>query len=468
MDERSSTSSSVRSSVPSSWRSVDMPASLRHLDGAFRNSRDQSLAYVALFPSNEDKTTITPLRGVVVYIHSLGLHVRRYFHLYEQLCERGFGVVSYDLLGHGESDSGRHQMRAHAEKFQYFVDDTNEFIAFAKTTIFPQMLAVYKDEDGTKQPISTTNSSDRRSSSSSRIPLIIAGASYGTLITLHTLLSEKHTFDAVVLVSPAISVEWRPLLRIQSLFVHPMSAILPKIRAVPVAKPELICRDPAFLEDYFNDPLTVSDNMTLRMGAQSLKACAALQREKRFSEPQSVFCSLPILFMMGSADKVTSLSLAMQFFDKLENEDKQFKVFDGMFHALFDDPERDEVFDHLLPWLEARGREPVILERLCEEYAHYHDSSIGKLAKRGLLPHLAIAANNLHVLRVLYKLRSSSSTSVQYQRDPKLSFSKAMRCAVVCHDIEALECILELRGSKDRQWEPNLLRIAIQREHPDH
>ncbi|GAB9472336.1 hypothetical protein Gpo141_00009517 [Globisporangium polare] len=110
---------------------------------------------------------------------------------------------------------------------------------------------------------------------------------------------------------------------------------------------------------------------------------------------------------------------------------------------------------------------PVILERLCEEYAHYHDSSIGKLAKRGLLPHLAIAANNLHVLRVLYKLRSSSSTSVQYQRDPKLSFSKAMRCAVVCHDIEALECILELRGSKDRQWESNLLRIAIQREHPD-
>ncbi|GAB9472033.1 Serine protease family s33 [Globisporangium polare] len=302
---------SIRESVPSSWRAVHMPSWLSHQDGAFRNARGESLSYVALFPPVK-----TPLRGIVVFLHGLGEHSRR----------------------HGESGSGRHKMRAHAEKFQHFVDDTNEFIAYAKQNLLPELLPPESiDLD---------------------VPLILAGTSFGTLVALHTLLSEKHAFSSVVLVSPAISVEWTPLLRIQAFFARPMATLLPKVRAVPATKSDFICRDPAFLEDFANDPLTISENMTLRMGAQSLKACNALQKETRFVEPQSSFCSLPVLFMMGSADKVTSLSLAVQFFEKLENEDKQFKVFDGMYHALFDDPEKDEVFDFMLQWLETRFPAP--------------------------------------------------------------------------------------------------------------
>ncbi|GAB9472343.1 Serine protease family s33 [Globisporangium polare] len=322
---------SIRESVPSSWRAVHMPSWLSHQDGAFRNARGETLSYVTLFPPVK-----TPLRGIVLFLHGLGEHSRRYFHLYEQLCEHGFGTIAYDLHSHGESDSGRHKLRVHAEKFQHFVDDTNEFIAYAKQNLLPELLP---------EPYNL---------SPSALPLIFAGTSFGTLVGLHTLLSEKHAFDGVVLVSPAISVEWTPILRIQSIFARPMSVILPKVRAVSATRAEFICRDPAFLEDFANDPLTRLENMTLRMGAQSLRACNALQKEKRFTERSSAFCSLPILFMMGSADKVTSLSLAVQFFEKLENEDKQFKVFDGMYHALFDDPEKDEVFDFMLQWLETR------------------------------------------------------------------------------------------------------------------
>lgn len=331
---------SLRESVPSSWRSSNMPSWLRHKEGMFRNTRGQSLSYVALFPPVK-----TPLRGVVVYLHGLGEHSRRHFHVYEQLCEHGFGAIAYDLISHGGSDLGRHRMRAHAEKFQYFVDDTNEFITFAKESIFPEMIPYQELHDET--------------SSSPPVPLILCGVSYGSLVALHTLLSEKHTCDAVVLVSPAVSVEWRPLLRIQALVARPMSALLPKLRAVPAVKPDRLCRDPAYIEDYDNDPLTVSDHMTLRMGEQSMRACNALQKEGRFKEPNSKFCSLPILFMMGSADKVTSLPIAVAFFEKIRNEDREFKVFHGMFHALFDDPEKDEVFDHLLGWLEKRFPDPT-------------------------------------------------------------------------------------------------------------
>ncbi|TYZ68122.1 hypothetical protein PybrP1_011982 [[Pythium] brassicae (nom. inval.)] len=197
--------------------------------------------------------------------------------------------------------------------------------------------------------------------STPEVPFIMLGSSYGSLIGMHTLLSEKHRLSGLVLVSPAISIEWRLTLRLQALVVRPMAALLPTVRAIPVARPELIWRDPASLEDYCNDPLTAPTKMTLRMGAQSLKACSALQREKRFADPSSALCALPVLFMMGSADKVTSVPLAVEFFDKMRNRDKQFRVFDGMFHALFDDPEKDEVFAHLSEWLTSRF--PTAAER---------------------------------------------------------------------------------------------------------
>ncbi|GAB9472342.1 Serine protease family s33 [Globisporangium polare] len=334
---------SIRESVPSSWRSINMPAWLRHREGTFSNARGQSLSYLALFPPVK-----TPLRGIVVYLHGLGEHSRRHFHAYEQLCEHGYGAVAYDLLGHGESDLGRHRMRAHAEKFQYFVDDTNAFITFAKESVIPEMIPPQEPQD------------DNTEARAARplVPLILCGVSYGSLVALHTQMTEQHAFDAVVLVSPAVSIEWRPLLRIQAFFARPMSAVIPKVRVVPAVKADLLCRDPAYIEDYDNDPLTVSEHMTMRVAEQSMRACAALQKEARFTDPKSAFCELPILFMMGSADKVTSLPSAVEFFEKIRNKDREFKVFRGMFHALFDDPEKDEVFDHLFQWLEKRFPDP--------------------------------------------------------------------------------------------------------------
>ncbi|TYZ64655.1 hypothetical protein PybrP1_001358 [[Pythium] brassicae (nom. inval.)] len=186
------------------------------------------------------------------------------------------------------------------------------------------------------------------------LPLILMGSSFGTLVALHTVLAEQHEFAGVVLVGPAISVEWRPILRLQALVVRPLSALAPTLRVVQAVKTELLCRDPAFLDDYENDPLTVQENLPLRMGDLALRASVALQREPRFADPKSAACRVPALFLMGSADRVTSLAVAVEFFDKLRSRDKHFKIFDGMFHALFDEPEKDDVFEFLLQWLEAR------------------------------------------------------------------------------------------------------------------
>ncbi|KAF1314236.1 Serine protease family, partial [Globisporangium splendens] len=333
---------SLRESVPSSWRSADMPASLRHSEGFFRNRRGQSLSYLSLFPQ-EDDDTHTPLRGVVVYLHGLGDHARRCFHVYEQLCEHGFGVVAYDLLSHGQSESCEHRRRAHARKFRYFVDDTNEFVAFAKRQILPKMLP------------KSDNAAAGESDAGARPPLILGGYSYGTLVALHTVLTGQHRFDGIFLVAPTVAVDLSPILRFQSFFAKPLSALAPRARIVPASNYEMLCRDPALLDDLFSDPLAVPEKfMTVRMGAETLKAFMSLQQDQALFDAESAFCTAPVLFMMGSADQLSSLPVAVAFFERIRNRDKQFKAFPGMYHSLFDDPEKDEVFEYLMTWLQAR------------------------------------------------------------------------------------------------------------------
>ncbi|CAI5702055.1 unnamed protein product [Peronospora effusa] len=145
------------------------------------NRRDQKLSYLALFPSVD-----TPLRDIVLYLHGIGDHSRRYFDLYERLCNSNFSVLAYDMLSHGMSDLDVHGLRAHSAKFQYFIDDTNEFITMATMQLYEQLGITYS----TNEP-----------------KLIISGMSYGTLVSLHTILSGKHDFSGVVLVAPALLAE---------------------------------------------------------------------------------------------------------------------------------------------------------------------------------------------------------------------------------------------------------------------
>ncbi|KAG6608975.1 putative serine protease family S33 [Phytophthora cinnamomi] len=317
----------TRGRVNSALRAQHMPAHLRHLEGKFKNARGQSLSYLALFPPAS-----TPLRAVVLYLHGIGDHSRRYFHLYERLCAAGFGVLAYDLLSHGASDSDRHGLRAHSAHFQYFVDDTNEFVTLAKTQLYPQLALNGGDEP----------------------KLVLSGMSYGTLVSLHTILSGKHSFSGVVLVAPALLVEMTTTLRVQAVFARPLSKLLPKARIVPGVNEDFLCRDQGYLTDFRADPLTVSEPVTARMGAETLKAMRALEADKRVEDKDSALCKLPMLMMMGSNDKVTSLELAKVFYDRLAAQDKEFKIFEDYFHALFDDPESEAVFVFLDNWLKKR------------------------------------------------------------------------------------------------------------------
>lgn len=348
----------------SSWRALDLPSSMVHKEGKFRNARGQNLSYIALFPSQSEDDNTTgdesqshhsnsneapppqspKVRGAVVFLHGIFEHSRRFFQLYEQLCENGFCVLAYDLISHGVSDTCEHKRRGHARRFQYFVNDTNDFVAFAKRSILPEMLQL--------QP---KNNSDHPTLP----PIIISGTSFGSLIAIHTVLSGKHTFAGITLASPMFTFEWTPTLRLQSVLASPVSAIAPKLALGSAKRYELLCRDQAFVDDLMNDPLVTKGNLTARMSSELIKASVALQSESRImGNASSDFAKVPVLFMMGGADQLTSVPQTVEFFERMQSRDKEFKIFNGLFHILYDDPEKDEVVRHLLTWLRDRFPEP--------------------------------------------------------------------------------------------------------------
>ncbi|CAI5716483.1 unnamed protein product [Peronospora destructor] len=340
-----STKSSSSTSSPEQTRPENIPLCLRPYEGKFKNRRRQSLYYFALFPPEK-----MPMRGIMLCLHGIGDHCRRYISLYERLCEEGFGVLSYDLLNHGASDFDAHNTRAHIGDFRYLVDDTNNFITFAKKSIYPDALKYWREHHHPYHP----HGRYKDYVVAPELPLIITGTSFGSLIGLHTVLTGRHKFHAAVWASPTIAVAWMPLLWVESKLALPLSTLFPKAKVVPAIQHELLCRDPAFLEDFVTDPLTSMDMMTVRSGRESLQAMVRLQKDERVSNPDSSFCAVPMLFLAGSADGIADQQAAIKFFASMGNLDKEFKLFDGLFHLVFEDPDKEDVLLYLVQWLQRR------------------------------------------------------------------------------------------------------------------
>ncbi|KAG7388406.1 hypothetical protein PHYPSEUDO_012614 [Phytophthora pseudosyringae] len=323
----SSSSSGSLGSLGSSF-GVHVPPGLRHFEGRFQNLRGQLLFYFSLYPPSRRS-----LRGVVLYLHGAGDHCRRYIPLYERLCEEGFGVITYDLVNHGASDCDGHKTRGHVRSFRQLVEDTDAYVAFAKHAIFPLT--------GHLAP-----------------PVIIAGTSFGSLVGLHVVLSGQHKFYAGFWAGPTVGMEMSTLWKVQAALIQPLALLLPRVRLVPGVDYELLWRDPGTLEDFKADALATKSDITSRTMQQTLSAMHRLTKAKSIQQAGSGFCALSMLFLVGSEDHIADQGVSRKFYDKLASTDKEFKVFDGVFHSVFEDPERDEVFAHLCRWL--RGRFPEL------------------------------------------------------------------------------------------------------------
>ncbi|MBN2218098.1 MAG: lysophospholipase [Pirellulales bacterium] len=249
-------------------------------------------------------------RAVVVVVHGFTEHSGRYEHVARELNARGVAVHALDLRGHGRS-GGR---RAWIESFGEYLDDVENCVAGAREAC-------------------------------PGVPLFLLGHSMGGVIV--GLLAIEHRVETAGLIfsAPAICVDRDvfPLLRRLAAL---MSRVWPRLRVVRMGCGRL-SRDPANVERFRADPLVVHERFPVRTGAEILAAGDRLWHEGHAIET-------PIMVLHGTGDRVADPEGSRRLYDQAASTDKTLKLYDGLYHDLFGEPEKDQVIGDLVEWVVER------------------------------------------------------------------------------------------------------------------
>jgi alpha-beta hydrolase superfamily lysophospholipase len=176
-------------------------------------------------------------------------------------------------------------------------------------------------------------------------PIFLVGHSMGGLISAAYLLDQPDEPVGAILSAP--SVKMPGSVSTLTLFAGKiLSALLPRLGLVRL-EAEGISRDPAVVRAYRGDPLVFTGKITARLGTELLKTMDRVLVEARK-------ISLPLLILQGAADKLVDPGGARILFDRVGSADKTIKVYEGLYHEVFNEPERGRVLDDVEKWLAAR------------------------------------------------------------------------------------------------------------------
>jgi acylglycerol lipase len=246
-------------------------------------------------------------RAILVLVHGLGEHSGRYEHVAEFFTSKGIGIATYDLRGHGKSDG----LRAYVNSIDEHLRDLDIF--------YQGVLRRHPD-----------------------VPLFLYGHSMGaTIATLYTITRQPQI--AGLLVTGALIRMGDDI----SPMLIKMSGIIgkyaPKMKTTKLNSAS-ISRDPKVVEDYDKDPLNYRQGIPARTGYELILAMNRIQ-----AQMETITC--PILIMVGSGDKMTSPVGSQDLYDGINSPDKTIKSYDGFYHEIHNDPEKQHVFADMLAWL---------------------------------------------------------------------------------------------------------------------
>lgn len=156
---------------------------------------------------------------------------------------------------------------------------------------------------------------------------------------------ETH-ITGVVLTSPAIGI--KPAHPIFPVLAPIFSFLLPKYQlSAANKKGVVVSRDPEALLAKYSDPLVYTGFVRIRTGYEILRITSYLQRNLRRLR-------VPFLVLHGSADAVTDPEGSQKLYAEASSTDKSIKLYPGLLHDLLFEPERKEVAEDIIEWLNNR------------------------------------------------------------------------------------------------------------------
>jgi len=275
---------------------------MNHVEGNFKGVRNANIYHQAWLPEGN-------VKAVLLIVHGLGEHCGRYMNVVNHFVPLGYAVYGLDHIGHGKSEG----MREVVERFTDYTD---------ALTVYQEM--VKGGQTGK--------------------PIFLVGHSMGGLIVSYYLLDHQADFRGAVISAPLIKASGN-ISQATILMGKILSALAPKMGLLPV-DPNGISRDPEVVKAYLNDPLVFHGKTPARLGAELLKAMLRVTAE-------AGKITLPFIVLQGSEDRLVDPGGAQTLYDKASSKDKTIRIYEGLYHEVFNEPERGRVLKDVETWLAA-------------------------------------------------------------------------------------------------------------------
>ncbi|MET0287059.1 MAG: lysophospholipase [Polyangiales bacterium] len=268
------------------------------------------------FVSKVDQTKIAfrswrpagPARAVLVISHGFKAHGGLYAWAAEQFAKAGLAVHAIDHRGHGNSGGERYE----ATHVDEFVADLDQLVDLVRA-----------QDPG--------------------LPLYLLGHSAGGVMGCVYTLEHQEKLAGFLCESFALGV-YAPSVALAAL--KGLSHIAPHLHVLDL-KNVLFSRDPKVVDALDHDPLIPQMNYPTGTVAAMVRATERVREE--FAK-----ITLPVLILHGTEDKVTEPAGSQLFFDKTGSKDKTLKIYEGHFHDLLADTNRELALSDMLSWIEAR------------------------------------------------------------------------------------------------------------------
>ncbi len=252
------------------------------------------------------KSLVDKPRAVVVIVHGLCEHAGRYDDVVARLNAFGYSAYRFDNRGHGRSGG----QRGFIDDYRHFIDDADKVVSTAKR----------------ENPDS---------------PIFMLGHSMGGFITTSYGAAYPGRLSGQILSGAAVIL--LPLFKDLEAFDYNAAPLAP----IPNSLVELICRDPLVVKAYAEDPLVLREFTTKLMGEVFITGA------KRLMADMETY-NYPCLILHGGSDQIVPADASQYFYEHIASKDKQIKIYEGLYHEILNEPEKETVIEDIHQWIEAR------------------------------------------------------------------------------------------------------------------
>ncbi len=266
---------------------------------------DGTRMFLALWRPDDDKP-----RALVVALHGLGSHAGDMKNIGEYLSDRGIAVFAPDMRGFGHYSG----IKGHVMSFEEYVEDIQNLVMQVKDQYLNKITYLF-------------------------------GASLGAINAIRYVVRYPRVVDGLLLQCPAVSQNLN--IGIGKQFVGNLLSLLNVKRYVDIGIDYAdVSRSPENIEKLEKDPLRVNI-VTPRFGIEALKASKDAFRA-------SSVITMPVIIQQAGADILVIPEKSKEFFDNLSSSDKTWKLYEGLYHQLHEEPEKEQVLGDLYSWLDKR------------------------------------------------------------------------------------------------------------------